>query len=1157
MSAFVLRPRVHMAEGAPHMSLCAPRSRGQRLLVAVLLVLGSLLVVLPPAPATAQAPPAEPAPREKIAPELLDRPENTRTPADGRVEAVVIVDTPAPPPAGAADTDEVPGELEKTAETTQAPVVDLIESHGDQVLNTFWLKNMVLVRVKPATLDALAASPLVERVIPNFTLTAPRAEPRRAAAEGEGETTWGIKKIGADRVRSERGLTGDGVRVAVLDTGVDITHPDLAGKLVSDDPADPSHPGGWIEFAADGTPVPTTPHDSSYHGTHVAGTIAGGDASGTAIGVAPGVELMAGLVIPGGNGTLAQVIAGMQWAIAPYDKDGEPAGEPADVVSMSLGGEGYSDEMIEPTRNILRAGAFPSFAIGNECLPGGSGSPGNVYDAVAVGATDVNDDVPDFSCGGVVRRDDWIDAPGDWPDTYVVPDISAPGLDVLSAIPGGGYGELSGTSMATPHVSGVVALMLQARPELGVAEALAILEDTSFSDDRYGALPNPRYGAGRIDAYAAVAEAALTSGVRGTVTDGKTREPLAGVTVTRGATGRSVTTDARGRFEFRAAAGTHDLTLTRFGYKQEPVRVRVTANRFTDLRVALDQTRRGRISGQVVYGPTGSTVPGATVTVLGVPDPLAGTTDLNGRYTIAGVPEGEYRISAVAPGVSRSAPAPVRVRTGTARADLALPKPPPTERISLSTDHKQGNSDAWWPRLSADGNHVTWASMASNLVPGDTNDDLDIFATDLRTGETERVSVASDGTQGDSFSLSPMISADGRYVGFNSGSANLVPGDTNGYADTFAHDRRTGKTERLSVAADGTQANDLSGPAAFSGDGRYAVFISEATNLVPGDTNGGTDVFVRDRVNGTIERVSVGAGGVQGDGSSREASISADGRYVAFQSAAANLVPEDTNGLIDVFVRDRETGAVERITAPDGAEAVWPVISADGQMVVFSVNLQIYLYDRRSRTTTLVSANADGTPSTNMALAPSLTTDGRTVAFYSYAGLVPEDTNTRPDAYVRDMTTGSLEWISTAPGGGESDGLTELPSISGDGRFVAFHSTSTDLVEGDTNRRYDIFVHDRRPGPEPRFALTGLDVSPATARPGRPVRITAWVKNIGEKPGPYDAALVVGGLPEPRRTFQVGAGKAVKLTFEVRRGSPGTYTVELGPLTGTLTVSRH
>ncbi|WP_440085060.1 S8 family serine peptidase [Streptosporangium sp. LJ11] len=1151
------------------MSLSALRSRGQRLSLAALLVLGSLAAVLPSSPATAaspataEKPPAEPGRRGKIAPELIDRTRTAGARADDRVEAVVVLGAAS----GLRSTAPSPGEARKalaeTADAVQAPVVRLVESHGDQVLNTFWIKNMVLVRAKPATLEALAALALVDRIIPNFELKAPPA-PRSAAKAKEGESAWGIEKIGADRVRKERGLTGDGVRVAVLDTGVDIAHPDLTGKLVTDNASDPSYPGGWIEFGPDGKPVPSSPHDSSYHGTHVAGTIAGGNASGTQIGVAPGAELMAGLVIPGGNGTLAQVIAGMQWAIAPYAADGTPAGKPADVVSMSLGAEGYSDEMIEPARNIYLAGAFPSFAIGNECLEGGSGSPGNVYEAVSVGATDAGDDVPEFSCGGVVRRTDWIDAPAEWPESYVVPDVSAPGVDVLSALPGGEYGSLSGTSMATPHVSGTVALMVEARRDLGVDEALGILAGTSFFDERYGERPNPRFGAGRIDAYAAVAEAALASGVRGVVTDERTREPLAGVTVTRTDTGRTVETDERGRFEVRLAAGSYDLTLSRFGYRQETARVSVTANRFSDVRVALDRTRWGRISGQVSYGPTGSTVPGAKVTVLGVPDSLVATTDLNGRYTIDDVPEGDHQVAAAAPDVSRSEPAKVTVRgTKPARADFALPRPLATERVSVTSDGRQGNGEAWWPKMSADGEVVTFASPGSGFVADDTNNDLDIFVTDLRTRAVERVSVASDGAQSDGFSLSPTIGADGRLVGFGSGATNLVAGDTNGQTDAFAHDRETGKTERVSVASDGGQSDGLSSSPSFSADGRFAVFNSDATNLVPGDVNGRTDVFVRDRSTGKTEAVSVGTGGATGDGNSREQSISADGRFVAFESQATDLVPGDTNGHGDVFVRDRQTGKTELIPAPDAREASSPSISADGRMVVFTASgglegYQIYVHDRQTGTRRLASAASDGSMANDWSFAPSLSDDGQTVAFYTYAtNLAGGDTNGRTDVYVRDLKAGTTTRVSAGPKDVEGDGSAGIPSISGDGRYVAFESNSANLVGDDTNRKSDIFVHDRTPGPEPRFALAGLDVSPDHTRPGRPVRITAWVKNVGERAGGYDAVLRVDGEVERRQTVQVRADRAVRLSFDARRSDAGTYTVELGPLTGRFVVAGH
>ena len=228
-----------------------------------------------------------------------------------------------------------------------------------------------------------------------------------------------------------------------------------------------------------------------------------------------------------------------------------------------------------------------------------------------------------------------------------------------------------------------------------------------------------------------------------------------------------------------------------------------------------------------------------------------------------------------------------------------------TERVSVASDGTGGNDNSCRASVSADGRFVAFQSLASNLITGDTNGEDDIFVHDRQTGETSRVSITSDGAEGNGDSFWPSISADGRFVAFRSPGSNLVPGDTNGAEDIFVHDRQTEKTTRISVAWDGTQANGDSYYTCISADGRFVAFPSSASDLVTGDTNGCADAFVHDRQTGQTTRVSVASDGAQGNDHSDGPSISADGQCVGFTSYASNLVPDDTNGERDVFVHDR------------------------------------------------------------------------------------------------------------------------------------------------------------------------------------------------------------------------------------------------------------
>ena len=228
-----------------------------------------------------------------------------------------------------------------------------------------------------------------------------------------------------------------------------------------------------------------------------------------------------------------------------------------------------------------------------------------------------------------------------------------------------------------------------------------------------------------------------------------------------------------------------------------------------------------------------------------------------------------------------------------------------TTRVSSAVS--QGNSYSWHPLISANGRYVVFNSNADNLVAGDTNGYDDVYVRDRLAGKTSCISVSSAGVQGNQGSDIGSISADGRYVTFTSYADNLVADDTNASDDVFVRDRVTGKTTRVSVSSTRAQGNNLgSFEAVISADGRYVAFRSFSDNLVTGDTNGEIDIFVRDRVTGTTKLVGVSSAGVQGNGyGSSEPTISADGRYVAFSSDADNLVAGDTNDTYDVFVRDR------------------------------------------------------------------------------------------------------------------------------------------------------------------------------------------------------------------------------------------------------------
>ncbi|MFI6007036.1 hypothetical protein ACIA98_43110 [Streptomyces sp. NPDC051366] len=394
-----------------------------------------------------------------------------------------------------------------------------------------------------------------------------------------------------------------------------------------------------------------------------------------------------------------------------------------------------------------------------------------------------------------------------------------------------------------------------------------------------------------------------------------------------------------------------------------------------------------------------------------------------------------------------------------------------------------GNS-ASGPSISADGRYVAFASLARDLVAGDTNRADDVFVRDRQTGVITRVSVDSAGNQANNVSRNPSISADGRYVAFESFATNLVAGDTNRYRDIFVHDLQTGETTGVSVGSHGEQSDSESSHPSISADGRFVAFDSPASNLVFGDTNDIHDVFVRDRQTGETTRVSVDSNGRQGDGISQLPSISADGRYVAFSSGAKTLsLFPDNNHADDVFVHDRLTGYTDRISVgPDGNEgnsaSRTATISADGRFVAFE-----------STASNLVAGDTGG----------------------------PIDT----DIFLYDRVTRTTTQVNLGPNG-LSDSKTpgqERTTLSADGRYIAFVSGEDKLVTGDTNSSWDVYVRDRVTATTTRVSVAndgsqsdGYSYSPSISADGHHVAFTTSATNLGGDGTSRKFNLYVRGL---------------------------------------------
>lgn len=388
-----------------------------------------------------------------------------------------------------------------------------------------------------------------------------------------------------------------------------------------------------------------------------------------------------------------------------------------------------------------------------------------------------------------------------------------------------------------------------------------------------------------------------------------------------------------------------------------------------------------------------------------------------------------------------------------------------------------GERDHFNPGLTARATYAVFSTDAANLVLGDGNAVADVFLQNLSTGAITLVSRTAQGVPGDDASYNPAVSADGAYVVFASDAGNLVPGNDNGVPDVLLEDGLSGAVSAVSTTAQGASANGTADNPSLSADGRYVAFDSLAANLVADDGNDAADVFVKNTQTGAVLLLSTTANGKQGDGGSYTPSLSADGSVLAFRSDAGNLVKDDSNQASDIFLKNLLSGAISRLsTTSSGAQAnngsYTPSLSADGLHLAFRSDADnlapedgngvpdVFSKDLQTGAVTLISADATGLPGNGGSYTPSISAAGRYVAFRSDAdNLVAGDDNGVSDIFIKDGKTGAIVRLSVAADGSEGNQASYNPSLSANGRFVAFESYATNLVPGDNDGKWsDIFL---------------------------------------------------------------------------------------------------
>ncbi|MEV6731205.1 S8 family serine peptidase [Streptomyces sp. NPDC051364] len=538
----------------------------------------------------------------------------------------------------AAKAETVLHAKQQHAARSQAEVIKALDGAKAEY-TSYWIVNAVRVVGSQKLAGTLAQRPEVSRIDADDKVTLPKpAEGKREKAAADA-VEWNIDRIKAPQVWDQLGVRGEGIVVANIDSGVDYTHPAVNGQYRGKS-ADGSYDHNYNWFDPAGVCPTAAPCDNNDHGTHTMGTMVGDDGGANKIGVAPGAKWIAAKGCETNSCSEASLLAAGQWVVAPTDLNGQnPRPDLAPHIVNNSWGSATHDDWYQQIVDAWRAaGIFPAFSNGNSgpgCAT--SGSPGDYASSYSSGAFDINGAIAPFSSRGA------------GPGGIIKPNIAAPGVNVRSSVPGGGYEAFSGTSMASPHTAATVALLWSAAPALegDIAQTEQLLNGTAQDTDNGqcggNAADNNVFGEGKLDALAAVSGAprGAIGAVSGTVRSGG--EPVAGVKVTAtGPIGRTTTTAADGTYTFRSlSVGAYTLTAAKFGYGQATATATVTENATATGDFSLTQAPSGKLTGTVTSaaGPAA----GATVTVTDTP--VTATADAQGRFEVT-LPHGTYEVRA-------------------------------------------------------------------------------------------------------------------------------------------------------------------------------------------------------------------------------------------------------------------------------------------------------------------------------------------------------------------------------------------------------------------------------------------------------------------------------------------------------------------------------